>query len=216
MKRAANETAKAQRRAVILEVAGEAFDRLGYDAISMAWLAERAGLAKGTLYLYFPSKEALFLALYLEALDVWFARVNRELTQKPRHEPEQIAGQLVDALDMQPRLPPLAAILHVVLERNISEGEALAFKRHLLSRIAQTGTLLEQLLDFLRPGDGARLLLRLHALMIGTWHSATPAPVARRVLEREEMMPFRLDFSEELENTLTLLLEGWRRSGGGF
>lgn len=216
MKRAANPNAKAERRAAILAAAGEAFDRLGFAAVSMAWLAERVGLAKGTLYLYFPSKEALFLALYLDELNAWFGRINRELTKNPRHEPAQIAGQFVDALDAQPRLPPLAAILHVVLERNISEEEALAFKRHLLNRVSQTGALVEQLMSFLQPGDGARLLLRLHALIIGTWNAATPAPVARRVLEREEMAALRLDFSEELENTLVLLLEGWRRSGGGF
>lgn len=215
-RRATSSAAKAERRSQILAAAIAAFDRFGYDAMSMEWLAESAGVAKGTLYLYFPTKESVFLAVYLDELAGWFEAVNMDLDTLPANDLLRAAGLLVDTLDRFPRLPALSSILHTVLERNIKEADALAFRQTLLQHVATTGERLEGRLDFLAPGDGARLLLRLHALIIGCWHAATPGPVVRKVLARPELSAFRINFSEELENTLVLLLEGWRRAGGGF
>lgn len=215
-RRAVSESAKAERRAAILAAAADAFDRLGFEQTAMDWLAERAGVAKGTLYLYFPTKEAVFLALYLRELTAWSERVQPALGRLPANDVPRLAGALADALDAQPRLAALGAILHVVLERNIDAAAAAAFRRELRGVLLRLAPLLEEKLDFLQPGDGARLLLRAHALAIGCWHAATPAPLARRVLAREEFAVFRVDFSEEFENVLVLLLEGWRTSGGGF
>lgn len=50
------------KRDEILEVARAAFLELGYERTSMAEIATRVGGSKATLYGYFPSKEALFLA----------------------------------------------------------------------------------------------------------------------------------------------------------
>ena len=52
--------AKAGRQEDILEAALEAFSRTGFAATRIDDVARRAGISKGTIYLYFPSKEALF------------------------------------------------------------------------------------------------------------------------------------------------------------
>lgn len=51
------------KRDEILEVARAAFLELGYERTSMAEISARVGGSKATLYGYFPSKEALFLAI---------------------------------------------------------------------------------------------------------------------------------------------------------
>jgi AcrR family transcriptional regulator len=51
------------KRDEIVEVARAAFLELGYDRTSMAEIAARVGGSKATLYGYFPSKEALFMAI---------------------------------------------------------------------------------------------------------------------------------------------------------
>src|SRR5260370_34414522 len=58
--------ARAARRDQIIAAAAECFARAGYHATTMAGIAEAAGGSKGTPYLYFPGKEALFIALYEE------------------------------------------------------------------------------------------------------------------------------------------------------
>jgi AcrR family transcriptional regulator len=47
------------RRGQIVEAAARLWLRDGFDATSVEAIARAAGLAKGTVYLYFPSKEAL-------------------------------------------------------------------------------------------------------------------------------------------------------------
>ena len=48
-----------RRRADIVQAALKVFDQQGFEAAKMAAIAEEAGVAKGTLYLYFDSKQAL-------------------------------------------------------------------------------------------------------------------------------------------------------------
>jgi len=55
--------AKQQRREEIIHAALALFVRKGFSAGSMNELARELGIAKGTLYVYFPSKEALWLAI---------------------------------------------------------------------------------------------------------------------------------------------------------
>jgi AcrR family transcriptional regulator len=65
MPRLAEETRSA-RRDQIIAAAVACFARTGYHATTMADVAARAGVATGTPYLYFESKEALFIALHDE------------------------------------------------------------------------------------------------------------------------------------------------------
>ncbi|WP_182178403.1 TetR/AcrR family transcriptional regulator [Methylobacterium radiotolerans] len=54
------------KRRQILDGARTVFLSAGYDGASMGEIARAAGVSKGTLYVYFDSKEALFEALILE------------------------------------------------------------------------------------------------------------------------------------------------------
>jgi AcrR family transcriptional regulator len=51
------------KRRQVLEGARQAFLAMGFDGASMNDVARLAGVSKGTLYVYFPSKAALFEAL---------------------------------------------------------------------------------------------------------------------------------------------------------
>src|SRR5688572_28918040 len=50
------------RRTQILEAALAVFSREGFHATRVEAIAREAGLAKGTIYLYFPTKEAILSA----------------------------------------------------------------------------------------------------------------------------------------------------------
>lgn len=51
------------RRAEILQAAGELFQELGYDSTSVDTIVRRVGIAKGTFYYYFKSKDEVLAAL---------------------------------------------------------------------------------------------------------------------------------------------------------
>jgi TetR/AcrR family fatty acid metabolism transcriptional regulator len=60
---------KEARRQAILLAARQVFARKGYDPATLEAVAREAGLAKGTLYLYFRDKEDLFFQVVLATLE---------------------------------------------------------------------------------------------------------------------------------------------------
>lgn len=56
------------RRESILEAARTVFARHGFENATVQLIARAAGLAKGTLYLYYPSKSAIYSAAVVEGL----------------------------------------------------------------------------------------------------------------------------------------------------
>jgi AcrR family transcriptional regulator len=55
--------AREARREMVLQCALRVFAHKGYHATSIADIIESAGIARGTFYLYFPSKRAIFAEL---------------------------------------------------------------------------------------------------------------------------------------------------------
>ncbi len=55
-----------QYRKQLLQQSFELFAEIGYGNITMRQLAQKLGVSTGTLYHYFPSKEAMFLQLVAE------------------------------------------------------------------------------------------------------------------------------------------------------
>ncbi|TYR81615.1 TetR/AcrR family transcriptional regulator [Priestia megaterium] len=51
------------QREKILDAAFEVFGSKGYHDAKMIEIAKKAGISKGTIYLYFPSKEDLYIAM---------------------------------------------------------------------------------------------------------------------------------------------------------
>ncbi|HEV2213386.1 MAG TPA: TetR family transcriptional regulator [Gammaproteobacteria bacterium] len=210
LNRAMTEAQKEARRAAILKVALHRFTLMPYEELSMADTAEEAGVAKGTLYLYFRSKEEMFLALYTEELNAWFDELDRELAGA-RGE-ASIAGFveiLSGSLARRPPLLRLIAIAHTVLERKLDEAAARHFKHWFKERLLKTGGLIEKYLPFLTPGQGTQLALKINALVIGFQHMAEPTGAMREVLAEEEFALFRVDLKQALLETLGTLLMGY-------
>lgn len=100
MPRIADEARTARRDQIIAAAAG-CFSRSGYHATTMADIAEAAGVSKGTPYLYFPGKEALFIALYEDWDCGLAARIDAavgELAEPARHSPRSILTAVASAI----------------------------------------------------------------------------------------------------------------------
>lgn len=207
--RAVSEIQKEERRESILGAALELFREESFDMINVARVAERAGIAKGTIYLYFRTKEEMFLALYEKAYIVW-ARAMEEhlLSGHGRHSIPKVASLFVKTLADQQDFLRLTAILHTRLEPNIPTDKAQEFKKSTQASLYRLGTLLEANLDFLQTGDGASLLVRAQALIIGLQHIANPDPIHAQVLDEEDLTLLNVNFSTALNETLTIMLIG--------
>jgi AcrR family transcriptional regulator len=95
------EEARAARRDQIIAAAAKCFARSGYHVTTMADVAEAAGVSKGTPYLYFPGKEALFIALYEEWDCGLAARVDAAVAALPepaRGSPRAVLAAVASAI----------------------------------------------------------------------------------------------------------------------
>jgi AcrR family transcriptional regulator len=212
MRRARSEEDKQERREAILATAAAMYEREpSFAGFTMAALAREAGLAKGTLYLYFRTKEELFLALLESGFDAWFDDVDARLDAGTGEwSADEAADAVVRSIRGRETLARLLSIMPAIVEHNVEFDAALRFKRGVLHRAEVTGHRLEARLPWLRPGEGARFLIHLHALVIGVWQLAEPSPVIRRVMETPELAPARVDFAEDLRFLLAALLRGMR------
>jgi TetR/AcrR family fatty acid metabolism transcriptional regulator len=67
--RSLKEKQRQERADLILQAAEAIFTEKGYHEASMDEIAARVGVAKGTVYLYFPSKQDLVFALFKRELE---------------------------------------------------------------------------------------------------------------------------------------------------
>jgi AcrR family transcriptional regulator len=205
-RRARSDTAKAARTAAILDAAAALFDEQGFHAINMAAVAERAGLAKGTLYLYFRTKEELFLALIERDLLPWMAEIGRRVA--PRGRLADLAGYIPPSLARRSRLLRLLGILHVVLERNVERAPLAAFKARLRDALVMLGGMIDHAYG-LAPGEGGRFLMTAYALILGFYNLGFPADGVAEILERPDMAALRVDFESGLEDALHRIAESY-------
>jgi AcrR family transcriptional regulator len=99
---------KEARKRTILVAAAEMFARYGYQRATIDQIAEAAGVAKGSVYLSFASKEDLFHALF-EALfqDALLDESAGSDDEPPLVRLEQTLYRVTDAVDANDTLIPL-------------------------------------------------------------------------------------------------------------
>ncbi|MDX1455165.1 MAG: TetR/AcrR family transcriptional regulator [Gammaproteobacteria bacterium] len=197
--RATSTAAKAARREQILQAAAELFDRLGYEQASASLIAERATLAKGSLYTYFPSREAIFISLYERALDDWLVEMERRVIDSAQQLDDpllQLVGELVDSLARAPRLGPLASLLRPVLERGLDRPALLAARQRQEARLRQAALVLSDRRRVADSEAAQQALSRFLGLLVSARHvvagSSESLPDEQAVLEELENTAYRL------------------------
>ena len=85
---------KEARPAEIVAAALDVFVERGFAATKLEEVARRAGVTKGTVYLYFESKEALFKAVVRETIVPIFAR-GEQMVAEHRGPAAVLLGQLM-------------------------------------------------------------------------------------------------------------------------
>jgi len=207
---------KSERRAVILRAAVSLLKHAPQGAFSVEELARRAGLAKGTVYLYFGTREEVLLAVHAERQQRMFDVLEASLAA-PRPDIRLIARTVVRFVRAHPEFLPLAANCRGMLETNIGAEAALAYKQGVGVRLAQIGARLEVLFPVLAKGQGVGLLMASYALMIGLWQISDPPDCLAAAMERPDMRMFKVDLEKQLGAVLVNLWEGatLRREGSG-
>jgi AcrR family transcriptional regulator len=111
-----------RRRQSILDAAKDVFFKHGYAAATIPMVAAAAELAPGTLYLYFPSKDALYAELLAEGYETLHQRLVASF--QPGAAPRRQAEALIDAFFQFARdNPEYFDIVFFVLQREGAKRE---------------------------------------------------------------------------------------------
>jgi AcrR family transcriptional regulator len=158
-----------ERRRRLLALGAELFTHHAYDELSMAKIAEHAGISKALLYHYFPSKEAYFAATLEEKAAELAARTEPDPSLPPL---EQLSGSLEAYLEWVEENAD-------GYEKIIRSAGAVPEVRALLDRVrgATADRIVEGLhgacLDWVATRDVSRA--QLHGLLLATLLGATMA-----------------------------------------
>lgn len=98
-----NDTARDSKRKKILEVAAGEFVKKGYQRANINRIAEMCGIGKGTIYLYFKSKEDLYVQALQESNDAWMKKANDIIESK---------GETLEALEELLKLDVVLGVRH--------------------------------------------------------------------------------------------------------
>ena len=160
------------RRTQILDGAERVFVERGIDA-AMADVAEVAGVAKGTVYLYFASKAELLAELRARYLERFATTVEERLSRLDRPTTpaavEQFAACLFDWSQEN------YALHHVLFHAaGVSEDDAFERGRALMNELVRRGVESGEV-HTVDPDLTAQFLLDgLHGLLMATMHPPKP------------------------------------------
>lgn len=195
---------KEARRDAILAAARALFLRDPEKLPSAAAIAAEAGLAKGTVYLYFATKEEIFMdLLHVERVEL-MARIRKAFAPDSRSTEEKIAAFIADYVahvTARPDILKLESLGYSVLERNIEQERLRAYKQELGAALVDAGAVVEAALG-LTEGEGARVLVHNYALTQGLWQALDIPPDCREMMGDAAVAFTSLDFAAELKVSL--------------
>ena len=197
MKRANDDTQKRVRRRVIIESALSLFEEAGGHLSTVAAIAERSNIAKGTVYLYFKTREEIYLALLEEFINGWFDVI--ETVDGGSMGIDAIVSCSCAYIESRPVFMNLASIFNGILEKNINYEIAYSFKVNLRDRVFSTGGVISSQFPEISHEMAVKLILRSFALSIGLWQIAEPAPILKQLLKKDELKLLKIDFMTELQ-----------------
>ncbi len=131
---------KHERRAQLVAAATEAFARQGVAATSVADIVRAAGVAQGTFYLYFTSKDDVILAVVAGVAETMLTSLQGRLdtAEMPAKDRLRAFGRLLADLVRDGELSDVTDFIHRAENRTLHDR----FAEHLLPRLLP---LMEQL-----------------------------------------------------------------------
>jgi AcrR family transcriptional regulator len=195
---------KQERHEAILDAAERLLQRSLERMANVAEVADEAGLAKGTVYLYFPSKEELLLALHERHVGDFFGALIERLSNSEPITLDHMLTLTRTYMVDPPTFLPLATRCFGIMATEVPAETAAAFKARMSARLAEAGAGLERHFPELPPGGGVALLRHSYALILGLWQMAT----TEAVQGAEGCAMRRFDYPQELERALRALWEG--------
>jgi len=210
IKRARTPKQKNDRRDAILATAKALFLEVGFEGFSMGLLSKHAGVAKGTLYLYFGTKEEVLLSLYSREFERFCSELTAGIPTKMTDT--DFVSRIYETSISDPLFLALHARLGTVIEQNISVDALITSKRSMAKHFQAMVNTLSSPLN-LNYEQTLAALTGISALLTGSYDGA-PASVIETEAIPEDVANFigHFDMKTRFEKNAGYILQGIRAS----
>ena len=198
------------RRAALLDAARHLYREQG-TLPTVANIAKSAGGSKGAVYLWFRSKEEIFVAILEDAFLELIARlvsIIESIDPRPEFAPDSFATQYAKLLGEVPDVVRLSSVLNSMFRENLPIESFSRLDRNVGASLSKAGALLEQRFGSLMRSKGTDLLLHTWTLTIGLWIMMDIPDEMKKVLDDPTLATFRRGFSTELKTAVAQLWRG--------
>lgn len=176
-------SADPEKRKRLLQAAVQTFGRRGFHEAKIAEIAAEAGVAEGTVYLYFRNKEDLLGCVFDETMDEVLAEA-RAIRGGPGTAAEKLTALVGRHLSFIGQDRDLASVFQIELRRSARLVERFSRSKlseyfRLLDGVLKEGIASGELRKDLDPRIGARILFGAADEILSEWLlSGEPRPVA--------------------------------------
>jgi AcrR family transcriptional regulator len=140
----------------------------------MANLAKLAGVVKGTLYLYFKTREEVFLTLYNQSLVRW-SHVFLDQLEDAMTDHDYVKALYTTALADSSFIPLLTRLEHVI-EHNVSIESLIQSKRNFIERVDSIAQATAPVLG-LNQAQSLELVKTMGVLLVGATRADQGPPL---------------------------------------
>ena len=201
-----SEASREQRRNTLLDAAMSLWLQHPERIASVAEVAAEAHVAKGTIYLYFKSKEDLLLAAHERHVSDFFsALIERASSSEPMSLDDMMRLTLDNIVNV-PAFLPLATLVAGLMHKGVTTEVAQAFESRMAERLTYAGSFLHNHFNLPDASYGVRLLMQSYALILGLWQLIGSQQSMCTSAEISAMMS--PDYSTELDSALRSLWQG--------
>jgi TetR/AcrR family transcriptional regulator len=206
-KRAITEEERAARRRQILNATATLLERWSLDDVNVDRIAELAGVAKGTVYLYFRTREELVLEVFDRYHGLWLDALETQLrgTMGPL-DPNRVGSLTVSTLLDTPLLPRLYGRINLLFCGSVSAEAAHRFRLRQAQRTAAVAAALDGRLPDLTTARAERWLFRFEAFVAGIAPLSQRSRTVADILAPPGVPIFGVDLEAELQYVAVTML----------
>ncbi len=172
------------RKKEIIEACSELYESKGFKEITLKEIGAATTLTRTGIYLYFETKEEIFLALLAREYDSWVGEMRDVMAREECMTREELAAVLARTLTGHPRLLRLLSMNLYEMEANSRPERLAEFKVSFGASLRTVDQMIQKYLPEMDDGDRQRFLYAFFPFIYGIYPYTSVTEKQRIAMEQ--------------------------------
>ena len=198
---------KSEKRDRIIAAAENLLSLGRFQLPSINQIIQQTGDAKGTVYLYFKTKEEIYLSLLAQGLEGMMQEMAQLILRRPENIARDMAKTYIKLASARPKIYYLACVANLILDSNVSNEFMAAFKSRMLQATNALADMAVEAGYFPNQATARTKMLVCYNIFLGMWLHTHPQGPVLSVMEENGLTDLIYDFETELCDCFEKVLE---------